>query len=313
MIAKGAQCVAEGYAPSFFYDSARQGMGELLTELARSLGRPPRVLLPAFIGWSPNEGSGVFDPVGDLGLEADFYDLHGDLQVDVADFERRLSAAAFDVVVLIHYFGRTQSHLVRLTEAARSRGALVVEDLAHGFFTARTAGPAGRTGDALMYSLHKMFPFPDGGVVVYRSLSAVRRQRSTRPELAARLLDYEWVAIGERRRANFLHITSMLRERADPARVGLLWPDLGPDDVPQTLPVRLIETDRDQVYRSMNAGGFGMVSLYHTLIPQLRARLDMVSLSRSIINFPVHQDVRVDQLETLVEAFRRAVEDAVQR
>jgi len=75
---------------SLFYHAAREGFGDLLTHVLRT-GRD-RVLLPAFIGWSPREGSGVFDPVRASSARAVFYDLNPDLTVDLASLERALVA-----------------------------------------------------------------------------------------------------------------------------------------------------------------------------------------------------------------------------
>lgn len=296
-------------APSLFYDSARAGMLDFLTQrLAAQPGL--RVLLPSFIGWSPHEGSGVFDPVRELDLAATFYRVHDDLSVDVADLEGCLDGGGPAVVVLIHYFGRTDPELAKVASIVERHDAVLVEDLAHGFFTARAGGPAGRFGGVLMYSLHKMFPTPEsrGGMVSYPDASLLTGQESTRPDLAGYLLDYDWREIGERRRAHYIDLEQRLRNLAD--SVGgfdLLWPDLPEHDVPQTLPVRIQGSGRDDIYARMNAEGFGMVSLYHTLIPELRDNPQMVALSKTVINFPVHQDMRPDQREALVDSFAAAL------
>lgn len=294
---------------TLFYDSARAGMLDFLAQrVAGESGL--RVLLPSFIGWSPHEGSGVFDPVRELALPATFYRVHDDLSVDVADLEAHLDAGGPAVVVLIHYFGRTDPSLAQVAAIVERHDAVLVEDLAHGFFTARAGGPAARSGGVLMYSLHKMFPTPEsrGGMVTYRDSSLLSGQASTRPDLAGFLLDYDWREIGERRRAHYVDLEQRLRTLAD--TVGgfdLLWPELPEHDVPQTLPVRIEGSGRDGIYTRMNAEGFGMVSLYHTLIPELRDNVEMVALSKTIINFPVHQDMRADQREALVGSFAAAL------
>ena len=291
--------------PSLFYDSARAGMLDFL-EQRRAVEPGLRVLLPSFIGWSPHEGSGVFDPVRELDLAATFYQVHDDLSVDVADLEAHLGDGGHAVVVLIHYFGRTDPSLEQIASLVEGHDAVLVEDLAHGFFTARADGPAGRFGGVLLYSLHKMFPTPEssGGMVSYGDSSLLTDQQSTRPDLAGFLLDYDWREIGERRRAHYLDLEQRLRELSE--RVGgfeLLWPGLSDHDVPQTLPVRVHGAGRDEIYARMNSEGFGMVSLYHTLIPELRENAAMVALADTIINFPVHQDMRADQRDALVASF----------
>lgn len=287
---------------TLFYGSAREGMGDLLTN---GTVRGGGVLLPAFIGWSAREGSGVFDPVRESGSPYGFYGLNADLSVDVDDLAARLAAGRFAVLVVIHYYGRTEPRLAEIKQLADEHGALLVEDLAHGYFTAQQQGPAGSTGDVLLYSLHKMLPLADGGQLVYRDPSLVSAQAETRPDLARVVLDFDWRAISVRRRENYLAL-----ERALAALPGagsafhLLWPELSPDDVPQTLPVYVHGDVRDALYESMNESGYGMVSLYHTLIPEVREGFPVTAdVARHIINFPVHQDVPADSVEQMAQEF----------
>ncbi len=290
-------------APTLFYESARAGMRDFLEQrLAAQPGL--QVLLPSFIGWSPHEGSGVFDPVRELDLAATFYRLHGDLSVD-----ERISRRASMRVGRPSWSSSTTS-AVRTRRSSRSPRSWIATrpcwSRTSRRATAWSGGPAARFGGVLMYSLHKMFPTPEsrGGMVTYRDTSLVTRQASTRPDLAAFLLDYDWREIGERRRAHYVDLERRLRDLAD--GVGgfdLLWPDLSDHDIPQTLPVRIQGSGRDEIYTRMNAEGFGMVSLYHTLIPELRENAEMMALSRTVINFPVHQDMHADQREALVASF----------
>jgi len=289
--------------PTFYYDSARQGMRDLLS---RHCGRKSTVLLPAYIGWSKNEGSGVYDPIAELDLNTRFYRVTSDLDIDVDDLDAKLEGASDPIVVIIHYFGRTDPSVERVASVARRHGALVIEDAAHAFYSAMCGGVAGRHGDAVVYSLHKMFPTPGhaGGMVTYRNPLLVTGQQSTRPDLANFILDYDWFEIARRRKSNFLAMSKLLRQLGSfGSQFELMWGELGSNDVPQTLPVRVLNGARDRVYHAMNAAGFGMVSLYHTLISELQTYSEMVSVSQSVINFPVHQDVDRGQIEPMVLVF----------
>ncbi len=94
-----------------------------------------------------------------------------------------LSEGDVDVLVVIHYFGRVQPDLEKVRALADQHRVLLVEDLAHGFFTAQRGGPAGRTGAVAAYSLHKMFATPEsrGGMLVHRDtrLTSTKTSRST--------------------------------------------------------------------------------------------------------------------------------------
>jgi dTDP-4-amino-4,6-dideoxygalactose transaminase len=60
----------------------------------------------------------------------------------------------------------------------------------------------------------------------------------------------------------------------------------------------------------MNAQGYGVVSLYHTLIKQLQTNewSQANAISQSIINLPVHQDIQDSELEEMCAAIRRFFE-----
>lgn len=304
LLTKTAQLHDAYRQPSFFYTSAREGMLDFLTNV---LEPSDRVLLPAYIGWSKNEGSGVLDPVFEAGAEVNFYNLHSDLSVNLDDLERQLHDGSYRVLVVIHYFGRSDSQLPAVRELADRYNVLLMEDLAHSFFSALGTGVAGKFGDVSLYSLHKMFPFEQGGLIRYSDTSLVHNQRSTLPQIAEQLLSYDFSAISRARRLNFLALIELLSSIPEfGSRFQFLWPVLSDQDVPQTLPVRIFGNRRDEIYRGVNEDGYGLVSLYHTLIPQVRAKFPELNLlSRQVTNFPVHQDVDASILPAMVESFRK--------
>lgn len=302
-ISKGPSDPRQAHRPVFFYSSAREGLGDMLSNLT---GSERRVLLPAFIGWSANEGSGVFDPVEALGWSADFYRVDRTLAVDVDHLSRALDANTYGAVVLIHYFGRSDPRAAAVRDLVTAHATPLVEDLAHGFYTAYIGQSAtGSVGDVALYSMHKMLPIAQGGVAVYNDRNLVRGQSTTMPRLPEVMLSYDWKQIAARRRRNFFHGSRLLNELQ--SRIGgfqLAWPDLSPDDVPQTLPVFICGQSRDALYEEMNAAGFGVVSLYHTLIPSIGPEYKASHwVAAHILNLPVHQDMSLQAVEALVERF----------
>jgi dTDP-4-amino-4,6-dideoxygalactose transaminase len=307
-IPKGAVEPRRFQQQCLFYRSAREGFADLLAYMPGN--GAAGIALPAFIGWSPREGSGVFDPVRGSSAAACFYDLNADLTVDLGSLEKALNTHACRLLVVLHYFGRTEPHMAQVRQIASRHDVILVEDLAHGFYSWAVGGAAGRWGEAALFSLHKMLPRADGGMMLYRDREAIRGQRETAPELARFILDYDWHAIATARRANFQAVLQRLQGSSQEGHgFRLLWSDLAPSDVPQTLPVQILTGDRDAIYHRMNAEGFGMTSLYHTLIEEVREDFpEMVELSRSIINFPVHQDVDPDAILAMVQAFEAALD-----
>lgn len=291
---------------SLFYGSAREAFGDFLGNL--NLRNGEGILLPAFIGWSPREGSGVFDPVEESKLPYGFYAPRPDLTVDLERLEDLLREGCWRVLVVIHYWGRVEPQLAEISALAERYGAILVEDLAHGFFSA-ARGAGGQMGSINLYSLHKMFAMPDGGMIVYRDPLLITHQKETRPDLARQILDYSWPLIGDIRRRNFFLLKdklSKLPERG--TEFDFIWTELSPLEVPQSLPVIILNGHRDKIYTAMNLDGYGMTSLYHTLIEGIaHAFPAMQALSQSITNFPVHQDCDQSAFDSMVESFRVAL------
>lgn len=306
-LTKGAALSGTLHNPALFYTSAREGMADLLANLPPAFAGG--VLLPAYIGWSPREGSGVCDPVRESGRPFDFYALEDNLAVDLDQLEELAATGRFSVLLVIHYFGRVQPRMAEIALIARRHRLVLVEDLAHGLFTAMVGQGAGTSGDVNLYSLHKMLPTQTGGMVTYRNSSLLSDQRSSAPEFAVELASYDLAAIARRRRSNFEKLTEMLvRSPAYGDAYHLLWPSLEEHEVPQTLPVVVHSDGRDAIYAQMNASGVGMVSLYHTLISDLVVRFPRMNwLAKHIINFPVHQDVGEADLGPMAECFEAAV------
>jgi dTDP-4-amino-4,6-dideoxygalactose transaminase len=263
------------------FESARAAFR---AELARAHLAPTEcILLPAYIGWSPREGSGVFDPIAALGLRFEFYPLDLKLRIDVPALERAIEREGARALLLIHYFGRVDESCDCIAALARDAGLLLIEDCAHAMLSDLVGGVCGRLGDAALYSLHKMLP-EAGGVLVRNGVEDDGGG-------ANRIWRHDLGAIARRRRQNALRLAELLGGLG--GEVEPLWDDLPEGVVPQTWPVRLRYADRNAVYREMNAAGYGVVSLYHTMIAALpRSRFpEAHELSRTILNLPIHQDV----------------------
>lgn len=260
------------------------------------------VLLPAYVGWSPREGSGVFDPIRELGAAYRFYRVTRELRIDLDDLAGALGGEPPRVLLLIHYFGYPDPFAGEAAILARDAGVLVVEDEAHALFSDLVGGVCGRAGAASFFSLHKMLPLDTGGLLVVNDLQWHQPSRDAPPlqAPAERLLDFDLAGIARVRKEN----TAFLARKLEPLAAALtpLRPEVPLGVIPQTFPVLLRQAPRDDVYARMNAAGFGVVSLYHTLIPELReaAFPDSHWISRRVLNLPVHQDAMPETLEAMV-------------
>ena len=61
----------------------------------------------------------------------------------------------------------------------------------------------------------------------------------------------------------------------------------------------------------MNRAGYGVVSLYHTMIVQLNDEEQFPEanfISRHILNFPIHQDIDDNKLLSMVQHFSKLMD-----
>ena len=262
------------------------------------LGPEDAILIPSYVGWSPREGSGVFDPIRQLALPYRFYRVDRSLAIDLDWLRREMERAAAGVLLLIHYFGHVDTSYGEAVSLARLYGIRVVEDEAHAMLSDLIGGICGRLGDVSLFSLHKLLPLASGGTLV-RNGTALLADGS-----AIWQHDLAQIARLRRRNASFLYeCLGGLREDVVP-----LWSALAQGEVPQSFPVRLRHADRDAVYHDLNSAGFGVVTLYHTLIDELESAFpESVQLSRTILNLPIHQNVTIPDLQEMAEYLKGAL------
>lgn len=293
------------YRPHRYFLRARDAFGAILD--AEGIGPLDGVLLPAYIGWSPKEGSGVFDPIVQRGIVPVFYRMDGRLQIDLDDLCRKLqSDARIKAILLIHYFGFVDSRLREAVAAARSRGILVIEDAAHALYTDYVHGSCGRQGDYTIYSLHKMLPLASGGMAAFQT-RAPRSGLGSERSAYGDPFSYDLAAIASKREENYRCLQKLLAPLAE--SIVPLFETLQDGITPQTFPARVLKADRFQLYRRMNEAGYGVVSLYHTLIEPLRLAQtewqEELALAGQIINLPVHQDVDPGLYEGMIRTLAR--------
>ena len=293
------------------FANARTAFKALLCGLDFSVN--DTILLPAYIGWSKNEGSGVFDPVQETGTRFAFYRVTCNLATDLDDLASKLASFRPRLVVLIHYFGFPDPNLLQAVRVCREHGALILEDEAHALYSDWIGGVCGRFGDAAILSLHKMLPFESGGLLVLNDsfdANTVERLKNSplRCDLRQSPLDYDLLGISTARRRNADTLLALVSPLA--GKVDLLYSRIPAGVVPQTLPVIIASKSRDELYFSMNESGFGVVSLYHTLIDQIQQPEFPVShwLARRILNLPVHQDIQPGQLAAMIACLGRLLE-----
>jgi dTDP-4-amino-4,6-dideoxygalactose transaminase len=300
LIDKTASSPAAFLRPTRQFENARSAFKAFLA--ASGVGRAGKVLLPGYIGYSSREGSGVFDPVRELHLPSAFYRMGSRLRIDLDHLRDCLRPGDVRLVVLIHYFGYVDPGYAEAVSLARKHGADVLEDEAHALFSDLVGGVCGRLGDAAIFSLHKVLPMKRGGMLLVgtNKASLLQNMHATSSGVGSPW-DYDLWGISQARRANAAALKEFLAPLTED--VEPLWPELPEGVVPQTYPVVIRRVSRDLLYEAMNESGFGVVSLYHTMIADLlpNEHPEAHSLAGRILNLPVHQDIDRDSLKALVE------------
>lgn len=273
------------------------------------LASDDEIIMPSYIGWSKNEGSGVFDPITEIGINYRFYRMNRDLTIDLDSLESTIGSKNARVLLLIHYFGFPDPHLEEIAKLAHTRDLIIIEDEAHALYSDYCGGISGRFGDAALFSLHKMLPLPYGGLLVLNQSSdeiITRISHSTLcSQIPCTLWNFDLVTIALKRRENAQWLIEKLRP-LEP-EISTLCPFLPEGVSPQTLPILVKRDVRDDLYFQMNDQGYGVVSLYHTLIGQITPQdfPDSYWLSKHILNLPVHQDASQALLTSMVKTLQK--------
>lgn len=297
-------------AKDFWYESARVAMGDFLAVYAKHMSSygPVHVLVPAYIGVSPKEGSGIFDPLCALQeqglISIVFYELTENLYINLQSLEHQIDRLAGEPYVLlrVNYFGFVDPSSPVLYQYVKRTGGCVLEDSAHAFFSYMHQKEL--SSDAVFFSLHKQFPFSEGGMLRVNNteLFPLSYSGGKAPKDGSNPWCYNLSLIAQAYRSNFEiceEFTRLNPEQWIPLR------SLAQHDgiVPQSYPILLRHADRFQIYLEMNELGFGVTSLYHTMIDPLKGQegsYPSVVTSKSILNIPTHPDVEGDQLQRLL-------------
>lgn len=140
----------------FWLAGSSWSMAALAEAAADRLGRATNVWLPEYFC-----GASMW-PLRQTRSALHFYPIDEQGRPDWANLDR--AGQRPDMFFLVHYFGHANDHAEARQFCDDSR-ALLVEDAAH------VLGPVpgiGDAGDIVLYSPHKFFPAPNGGLMLIR-------------------------------------------------------------------------------------------------------------------------------------------------
>ena len=262
-----------------------------------------RVFLPAFIGVSPKEGSGLYDPICELKIKHTFYAMKDKLEINVDDLFTKIEKCRETcILLLVHYWGYVDPQYHFIAVEAKKRGCIVIEDMAHAVYTEYVDGTCGQLCDASFYSLHKMFPLKTGGALKIKNRDFFSIHIESRDDIHFPF-EYDMYAISKKRKENANTWENLIQQNQNWFEI-IRPASVYGNCTPQTFPVILKQQDRFRLYQDLNEEGFGIVSLYHTMINPIKIDEFQISLdiSQKILNLPVHQDIDKQDIEQMYSA-----------
>lgn len=285
---------------SYFMPSARSGWQVILDHLYTE-NESCKILLPAYIGETDKEGSGIFDPIRATKVKYDFYKVDYDLNVDWEDFVSKLNASAYQLVLIIHYFGFYFLQTDKMIDLCKSKGIKTVEDCAHLYNFNHNFSIAGKKGDFCFYSIHKNLPVSTGGILQANNENGIEVEEDpgTNCEYMETVSKCELTQIITKRRSNY----ELLYSKFKNLKGIRLLRKLTNNDIPHDFPVIVENGLREKLYFYLIEQGIPVIALYYRMVDELDKEVypDSFTVADSILNFPIHQDIRNEHVEYIAK------------
>jgi dTDP-4-amino-4,6-dideoxygalactose transaminase len=311
-IEKEAKKLAAYTARRCYTASARAAMIHILAEKKKLSSRG--ILLPAYIGLSKIEGSGVFDPIRATGMAHDFYRVDQGLRPDLAALETQLASGRFQLLFLIHYFGVPQVDPETLVDLCHQYGVQVIEDCAHTLLGGLGGRRLGSYGDYAIFSVHKSIASEDGGFFIDNcgdlETCVLSPEHCISAKTLATLANTDVRAASEQRARNYHEVASWVRELSG---VKLMFDSIPENAVPLNCPIIVAEGRREALYFALIEAEILPTALYHTLITEINPTLypDSIFVSNNILNLPTHPDIGDADTARYERALKIAVHEVV--
>lgn len=213
------------------FSSARAALAWYLAD--RGLVPGDEVLLPAYLCET------ILRPLAALRLQARFYRITRQLEVDCDDLERRIGLRT-KALLVIHYFGFPQPERVMIRLREIESHLLVIEDCVQAGLTTDLDGrPLGSVGDACIASFRKFVAVPDGALL--RSSALLRSDELPSADCigalraAGMLAKQRYLEVGDANPGTHALYTHLLREGEDAFGTG------DPPTAPSTLSLQLLD------------------------------------------------------------------------
>ncbi len=295
--------------PIQYTSSAREAFRVILENLSFSSGQ--KLLLPAYIGITDREGSGVLDPVEKTKTPYEFYALNRQLSAIKEDLYERIRSENYGALLVIHYFGFCQNNMQEIVNLCHKHKVLLIEDCAHTMLSETENGELGKLGDFSFYSIHKFLATKDGGCLCvnnksYESLLHFPARAQPQMETLDMLARADLGAVRESRRSNYLYLMKLIKNYPG---IDIMYPDLPQGIAPHNLPILVKGGQRESVYFKLIERGVPVIALYYRMINSIKDKGydDSLYVSENILNFPIHQDIQKSNLDVIAQRLKESL------
>lgn len=168
---------------SCFYYSARYALASALKGLGITSG--DHVLIPSY-----NCGVEI-ETVLSGGIKPVFYKVKNDLNADLDDVQNKIGKST-KAILLTHFLGFPQP-IEKIKLICEERRLLLIEDCAHSLLSEYKGRPLGSFGDSAVFSLLKMLPVPNGGVLLFKNKKCSNNSELKKPNLLSTLFYLEQI------------------------------------------------------------------------------------------------------------------------
>jgi dTDP-4-amino-4,6-dideoxygalactose transaminase len=277
-----------------------------------SINKKKQILLPAYIGISVKEGSGVLDPIQKLGAGYQFYKINEDFSVNKDNLTKQIRQKNIKAVLVIHYFGFPQPDFDFIIEACRKYNKYLIEDCAHAFNSYWKGKKLGTYGDFGFYSIHKFLPIRTGGILEINKNSDIDIKTNLKENISysarTAFKQADIAKISRKRKENYEYA---FKKTKDIKGIKALFQRLPEGVAPLNFPVVIEKDIRDKVYFYLRRKGVRVSSLYYKLIPPIKKNKYPVShyISRHIFNLPIHQKITREKIDFMSETLSKALKN----
>jgi len=268
------------------------------------LNKENKILLPSYIGISEREGSGVFDPIRQLDVGYEFYKLNDDLSADKEDFTKKIKQDEIKAALVIHYFGFCQKNFDYILKTCKDNKKYLIEDCAHAFNSFYKNKRLGKYGDISFYSIHKFLPTDDGGILLINN-KKIEIPKNIKDKISKKILMILYKSDIEKiSKIRIDNYTYLLKKIKHIKGVHPFYNGLPKGIVPINFPVIIEKKDRNKVYFELQNREIETVSLYHTLIPQIKKDEYPIShhISSHILNLSIHEEISKNEIDVMLRA-----------